>query len=193
MATIDVAKNFAPYSNYLVASEETEPSNGWNYTPWLTALGANPAMATEQIGKNICDSYLEGCQAYGTAGAATLSVTNLKAAGKLSAAYNDFGQEALKKAAQDINTFLPQYGRSAMSSENYGGNTPNTGYSNMVDLGDLASNNLELLPNSAPKILSSLEDCIVYKVNGPYRQKSHGLSGFYLYGINEQNLQGYLT
>ena len=193
MATIDVAKNFAPYSNYLVASEETEPSNGWNYTPWLTALGENPAMTTELIGKNICDSYLEGCQTYGTAGAATLSVTNLKAAGKLSVAYNDFGQEALKKAAQDLNTFLPQYGRSAMASENYGGNTPNTGYSNMVDLGDLANNNLELLPNSAPKILSGLEDCIVYKVNGPYRQKSHGLSGFYLYGINEQNLQGYFN
>jgi len=193
MATIDVAANFSSYTDYLVASEETEPGNGWNYTPWLTELGQNPSMNIELIGKNICDSYLAGCQAYGTAGAATLSVTNLKNTEELTAAYAAFGQEALKKAAANVNDFLPKYGRSAMSSENYGGNTPNTGYSNMVDLGDLAQNTLDLLPNSAPKVLSSLENSVVYKVNGPYRQKSHGLSGFYLYGINEQNLQGYFS
>jgi hypothetical protein len=193
MATIDVAQNFAPYGHYLVASEETEPGNGWNYTPWLTALGQSPAMDTATIGKNICDTYLAGCQEYGTAGTVTLSVTNLETAGKLVTAYDNFGQAALKQAAKDINTFLPQYGRSAMASENYGGNTPSTGYSNMVDLGDLAENTKSILPETSSQVLSGLDQCVVYKINGPYRQKSHGLSGFYLYGINDQNLQGYFS
>lgn len=191
MATVDTAQNFAPFADYLVASEEVEPGNGWSYTPWLTALGQDTKMAAVDVGKNICDTYLEGCKAYGTEGAATLSLTDLSALPALQKAYTGLGQEALAKAAQDINTFLPEYGRSAMNAENYGGNTPKTGYTNMVDLGHLAKNTTELLPKHAPQVVAALEKCVVYKVNGPYRNNSHGLSGFYLYGIDAGNLQEY--
>ena len=44
MATVDVAGTFAGTAHYLVASEEVEPANGWDYTGWLGALAADPAM-----------------------------------------------------------------------------------------------------------------------------------------------------
>jgi hypothetical protein len=39
MATYETASIVAPYANYLVASEEKEPSGGWNYAELLNNLG----------------------------------------------------------------------------------------------------------------------------------------------------------
>ncbi len=66
MATVDVAGTFSDVGKYLVASEETEPSNGWDYTDWALALGANPAMETAEFGKVICDTYQSGCELVGS-------------------------------------------------------------------------------------------------------------------------------
>jgi len=48
-----------------------------------------------------------------------------------------------------------------------------------VDLGHLARNNRELLPGSAQRVLTALEDCVLYRVNGPYRSQSGGLSCYF--------------
>ena len=193
MSTIDTARNFQPYSNYLVASEEIEPGNGWSYTPWLNTLGAKPNLSTKELGKNICDSYLEGCQAVRTDGQATLAVTDLNKIDNLFKAYTEWGKETLNKAAEDPGPFLTSFSRSAQAAENYGGNRPNVGYSNMVDLGDLVSNTGEILPETSQRVLSALQEAVVYKVNGPYRQKSNGLSCYYLYGFDLNNLQGFFN
>jgi hypothetical protein len=39
MATYECAKILAPYSNYMVASQEKEPAGGWDYQSLLTNLG----------------------------------------------------------------------------------------------------------------------------------------------------------
>ena len=77
MATIDVAYTFCDVANYLVASEELEPGNGWYYTGWLQALSDDPAMGGAQLGRLICDSYVEGCEMAWTEDEITLSVTDL--------------------------------------------------------------------------------------------------------------------
>lgn len=38
MATVDTANVFQNYASYMVASEETEPGNGWLYSGWLSKL-----------------------------------------------------------------------------------------------------------------------------------------------------------
>jgi hypothetical protein len=38
MGNFEVAKAMAPYGHVMVASEELEPGNGWDYTPMLEAL-----------------------------------------------------------------------------------------------------------------------------------------------------------
>ena len=58
MGTLETAKTFAPYADYLVASEETEPSSGWSYTGWLTMLGSDPDMDTRTLGHNILGEYI---------------------------------------------------------------------------------------------------------------------------------------
>lgn len=105
MATVDVAGTFAGTARYLVASEEVEPANGWDYTGWLGALAADPAMDGAALGEVICDAYYAGCQAVGTHSNATLSLTDLTRTGPLLEAYEAFGAEALAAACEDPGFF----------------------------------------------------------------------------------------
>lgn len=178
MATVDVAYTFSDIGKYLVASQELEPGNGWYYTGWADALGQNPAMDGLELGKVICDTYVEGCEAVDTADEITLSVTNLSKIPDLVKAYDKFGKEALISAVEDPG-FLSSFGRIAVATEKYGGNTKEQGFTNMVDLGHLARQSAEMLPNTSEVILAALEDCVEYKVNGIYREESTGLSCYY--------------
>ena len=191
MATVDVAAVFQNFSKYLVASEETEPGNGWLYSGWLGELAKNPAMDGDDLGIAICSSYYEGCEAVGTAEQTTLSVTDLTKLTPLLDAYEAFGQEAFAAAAEDPG-FFAQLGRAAAQSENYGGNTREQGYTNMVDLGHLARQTAWMLP-SAQGVCDALANCVIYQVGGPYRSEATGLSCYYSYSGDVDDFNGYLS
>jgi len=77
MATVENALMLAPYADYLIASEETEPGVGWYYTNWLTKLSANTSMPTIEIGKNIADDFVDVCAQKCAGQKTTLSVVDL--------------------------------------------------------------------------------------------------------------------
>ncbi len=77
MATLENALTVAPYADYLIASEETEPGVGWYYTNWLTALSQNPSMSTLEIGKKIADDFVSVCARSCSGQKTTLSVVDL--------------------------------------------------------------------------------------------------------------------
>jgi len=191
MATIDVASVFQNFSKYLVASEEVEPGNGWLYSGWLGALASDPTMEGDDLGIAICNTYYEGCEAVGTQDQTTLSLTDLTKLTPLLEAYEAFGQEAFAAAAQNPG-FFAQLGRIAAQSENYGGNTREQGYTNMVDLGHLARQTAWMLP-SAQAVSDALADCIVHQVAGMYRAEATGLSCYYSYNSDLNDFSGYLS
>ena len=190
MATIDVANTFKDVGHYLVASEELEPGNGWYYTGWLQALAQDPGMDGELLGRAICDSYLDGCKLKNTAGEVTLSVTDLTKIDRLLTAYDRLGTAVLMGVMKDPALYV-DYSRGAVNAESYGGNTEEEGYTNMVDLGHLSRNNTRLLPDSTVEVQKALEDCVVYKVNGPYRTEATGLSCYHSYNADIDNFVGY--
>ena len=191
MATVDVASVFQNFAKYLVASEEVEPGNGWLYSGWLGALAEDPSMDGAALGRAICDSYYEGCEAVGTEDQTTLSLTDLTRLTPLLEAYEAFGQEAFAAAAEDPG-FFAELGRAAAQSENYGGNTREQGYTNMVDMGHLARQTAWMLP-SAQGVLDALADCVLYQVGGVYRSEATGLSCYYSYNGDVDNFNGYAT
>jgi len=190
MATVDVAAVFQNFSKYLVASEEVEPGNGWLYSGWLGELAANPDMEGDDLGIAICNTYYEGCEAVGTQDQTTLSVTDLTKLTPLLEAYESFGQEAFVAASQDPG-FFAQLGRAAAQSENYGGNTKEQGYTNMVDLGHLARQTAWMLP-SAQSVSDALAECVIYQVGGIYRSEATGLSCYYSYNGDINDFNGYI-
>lgn len=190
MATVDVASVFQNFARYLVASEEVEPGNGWLYSGWLGQLADNPAMNGEELGIAICDTYYEGCEAVGTQDQTTLSVTDLTKLTPLLEAYESFGEEAFAAAAEDPG-FFAELGRAAAQSENYGGNTREQGYTNMVDLGHLARQTAGMLP-SAQNVCDALDECVLYRVGGIYRSEATGLSCYYSYNGDIEDFNGYI-
>ena len=191
MATVDVAATFQHFAKYLVGSEEVEPGNGWLYSGWMGELAANPAMDGQDLGIAICNTYYEGCEAVGTQDQATLSLTDLSKVGGLLEAYESFGEEALVAASQDPG-FFAELGRLAAQCENYGGNTREQGYTNMVDLGHLARQTAWMLP-SAQAVTDALDACIVHKVGGVYRSEATGLSCYYSYNGDIDDFNGYIN
>lgn len=189
MATVDVAATFQSFAKYLVASEEVEPGNGWLYSGWMGALAEDPTMDGSKLGMAICNTYYEGCEAVGTQDQTTLSLTDLTKLSGLLEAYESFGQEAFAAAAQDPG-FFAQLGRAAAQSENYGGNTREQGYTNMVDLGHLARQTAWMLP-SAQSVCDALDECVLYKVGGVYRSEATGLSCYYSYNGDVNDFNGY--
>ena len=190
MATVDVAYTFCDIAKYLVASEETEPANGWYYSQWVGALAGDTSMDGAQLGAVICDAYMAGCEAVGTQDNTTLSVTDLSKIGALMEAYETFGAEALTAACTD-QSFISQFARAAQRSENYGGNTKEQGYTNMVDLGHMARLTADALP-SAQAVLDALDECVLYQVKGQYRTEATGLSCYYSYNGDVSDLNGFI-
>ena len=192
MGTYDVANMLNGISRYMTASEEFEPSNGWDYSGWVRALAQNPSMDGATLGRSICDSYMIGCEEYGTEETATLSVVDLSRVPAVKSAYESFGVEALTQAKNNPQKFFSDFGRDAQRAENYGGNTREQGYSNMVDLGDLAYRAQHIMPRTATQLMNSIDNAVVYKVQGKYRRRGSGLSGYYPYDGDVDNYSSYV-
>lgn len=190
MASIDTAAALQGYAKYMVASQELEPGIGWEYTGIVEALAGTPGITGAGLGQVICDSYAAACRDYGLAEDITLSVIDLTRLDVLLDAYHNAGVEYLAAAVADA-SFFGKYSRGAKTAENYGGNTREDGFTNMVDLGDLVWNSKNLLPQSANAVIAALEDCVVYKINGPYRSHANGLSCYYAYDRDEGMLREY--
>lgn len=78
MSNLEVAYQAQPYVKYIVASEESEPAEGWPYSDVLEKLVAAPSMATAELAKQIVDSYIKSYQSYsGDVTQAALDTTNL--------------------------------------------------------------------------------------------------------------------
>ncbi len=191
MATVDAAATLHGIARYMVGSEEVESGTGWKYDGWVKALGQNPAMGGAALGKVICDSFFAGCAEDDSEDLATLSVTDLSRVPALIKAYGDFGVEALRAANQNQRQFFSVLSRSAEGAENYGGNTREQGYTNMVDLGDLVKNARPQMPQTADALLAALKDSVIYQVHGRYHANSSGLSCFYSYDGDPDSWRAY--
>ena len=93
MATAETALTLAPYADYLIASEETEPGVGWYYTTWLNAFGQDISQPTIQLGEKIVDSFVDTCARECPGQLTTLSVIDLaELEHTLPAALTDFSR-----------------------------------------------------------------------------------------------------
>lgn len=172
MATLENAAVLSPYAGYMFASEETEPGTGWNYSAILSYLAENPDSKGEELGKILCESYYEACDASNDSAGVTFSIIDLA---KIPALTEAFDQTMKEVYASDN---IPEFARSALKADNFGGNNRSEGYTNMVDMADVLRNISDFAP-SALNALQALEDCVVSKVNGTLHKNSGGLSMYY--------------
>ncbi|WP_028504885.1 clostripain-related cysteine peptidase [Ruminococcus sp. FC2018] len=128
MASVETAAKVKDYAQFMAASEESEPGGGWDYKAFIQALANEPL---KNVGKTICDSFMEKSKANGKGSKATMSVFDLSKTDELISEFDAF--------AASLNSALKQGGKEKISSaaavsEKFGEDD-----TNLVDLGDLVS------------------------------------------------------
>ena len=86
-------------SDYLIASEDFVSGYGWEYQYWLTELGDDVSMPTEELGRTIVDTYVQESEQAGDPG--VLALIDLSKTPALYAAWTEFAyaNEAAPTAA----------------------------------------------------------------------------------------------
>lgn len=188
MATAETANVLAPYANYMIGSEETEPGYGWDYTPLVNTLVQNPDVDTEKLGKIIVDTYYDSLVQINQQGASTLSVVDLNKVDDLFKEFNVFSKN-MSDTVKEV-TDITAITKIASGSENYGGNNAYEGYTNMVDLGDFVKNMAPYV-DGAEEVLKALDEAVVYNKCGTSLPDSNGLAFYYplsVSGMGEYNI-----
>jgi len=178
MASLETASIVSPYANYLVGSTELEPANGWEYSSFLKEA-SETNLGGAELGKSIANGFFKDTIKYDVSDVATLSVIDTGKIPKLKTSFENF----ITRANEEIydNQSFNELSGSISRSEYYGGQSPNEGYSNMIDLGDFARNLSDDYAQDKTEIIKNVEEAVVYKVKGDAKADSSGISIYFPY------------
>lgn len=176
--TIEIASTFADYADYLVASEET--TYGARYTNVLSFINnINARHKALDVSKQYVESYKRQMNEIKQASArfgqtdsiySTYSIIDLSKVGNIKTALNDFFSDI--DSISNFNTIS----RVRANLYQYGIDVPEL---NMVDLYNLVTELRDLSPKKADKLLSTIDDAIIY--NWATDSSSRGLSIYFPY------------
>jgi len=184
MASAEMAMVAAPYAKYMVASQDLEPGDGWDYA-FLGELSQNPQLDGAAVGELIVDSFIEF---YGRAPteALTLSVVDLSGAGQVIAAMDALaiaaGYDLLRERELSFDAIAHRRGQ----TKTFGTGSPRDNDCDMVDLADMAGQLYDLYPGEAAQLLRAIDGAVVYnRHNSP--TPLCGLTAYYLFAGREQS------
>ena len=171
MANVETAIALEPYADYLVASEETEPGEGWFHTNWINMLENNTSTPTLDIGKTIIDDYISNTKKSDSSAQMTLSITDL---GELVYNINQPLQNFSKSMSDKLNgsdyqsVATARYNTKEFSKDSQ---------LDQVDLVDLAS---KMDVDGSDELVNAVKSAVKY--NKTYNiNNSYGLSIYFPY------------
>ena len=198
MANFEVARTVSPYAKYMVASEELEPGNGWNYVAIMNGLSAQPTMDGRTLGDGITRSYKN----FYTAGAEgnrkasiTLSVLDLSRIDALNTAFADLAvrNQALLKSGREG---LIRTAQARSASANFGSRGQGPAAAEFFDMGHYVQNLKALAPDpetkkAADAVMAALSAAVVSNVFGAAHPRATGLSLYFPHSIQQLTESGY--
>ena len=182
MGSIEVAYALKDYARYMIASEESEPGGGWDFETVANSYGED---SLEKTVESIVDSYYAKCEKNQVSMNATLSAINLS---KINDVANSFGNlfKQIKESINDIG--LWQISKSISSAPTFGGRSDYETKSNIVDLYKFADN-LTIYENESNALIRAINNCVLKKKNGALKEGCGGLSFYYPYKLQSDELQ----
>ena len=175
MGSAEVAKAMSPYGDYMVASEEVEPGDGWNYS-FLNDLGEErKAKNTEELGRSIVDNYASYYENYSYDVDTSLALIDLKKIDKLV----DSVDELFSNVKEEITpqTFS-QYSRLMTREQVYGYTGRDSESYDLVDLIDLCGSLQNEHSDKVDKIRNDFNDIVLYSKSN--MNNTNGLSVYFL-------------
>lgn len=190
MGSIETAASLSTYAQYMVASQDIQPKHSWDYTGFLKYLCDNPSASARDVGVAMCNTYYNKCVKNGTEADAAMSVTDMSKLSTLNQAFNGMAGDMLMltNTPEDFAVLSDTMD----SVHAYGGMSDDEGFSNSLDIGDMAMKMQPYAGNTADVLIEALNDTVVYRVCGSREQNSVGLSVYYPLNKNNDELQEYM-
>lgn len=88
MGCLEVTSALVPYTQYLIASEESEPAEGWPYEMWVRYLTEHQDAQPEEHARVLFDEYLKTPQP-----GKTIALLHIREAGYLTSKLDQFGRD----------------------------------------------------------------------------------------------------
>ena len=171
MANLETALAIEPYADYLIASEETEPADGWYYTNFIKTLDSNTSIQTVDLAKQIIDDYVSTSLSNYRTSEATLSVIDL---GEL--AYNI--NQPLTKFSKSVSNKLE--GDEYQQIANARGNTKEFSKSSRLDQVDLVDLAINFNVDGSDDMVKAIKQSVKYNRTANITD-SYGLSAYFPY------------
>lgn len=189
-ANLETASAIASYGDFMIASAEFAPSC-WDYTETIKCLVTYPNGAVGDICRVICNAAYAKCKEDGTEDIASLSVTDLSKISALSQSFD--GLAGVMLTSTDSIEGCAHLQRSLEYAHIYGANSPEEGYSNVIDLGNLASIVQEDTGATSDILGQTLTEAVPYVINGKYHDGASGLGVFYPLDNNPDSAAAYMN
>lgn len=175
MATLEIADICASYARYMIASEELEPAEGWDYTALGELFANEPNADWDKISETFCESFLTESEKTEHASRVTLSVIDLSKIDDLLGELNDYSRELCGKLTSGAE--LRGLKQTLEAGEHFGDGTIFDGYSSCLDMRDFIGAGKEITDTS--EIEKALENAVIRKSNGGVHPTASGLTVFF--------------
>ena len=173
MSSVELACVWEDYADYLIASQEIEPSFGWNYS-FLKNLGK---YDIKQLAGEITNLYMDSCFEYYERKNfdqrdTTLACLDLSVIDPL----RNSLEELFSAAKQNVATEYSELVATRVNTRALGRASTGSEY-DLIDLVDLAEQMKARYPNEAEAVISAAKDLVVHNVTNA--QGCCGLSIYY--------------
>ena len=170
MATVETAWMASRHADYLIGSQEVEPSLGWFYTNWLNLICQDASVSTEEIGRVAADDFVQMCWEENPNAECTLSVIDLE---KMDNVYDALGAFSVKAKEQlDSNNFKA-ISRSVSNTKAFGDESYDT-----IDLMHFAQNcDIE----GAGELIDAIDRAVVYWASSKNVSNANGMAVYLPY------------
>ena len=172
MSTLETGLMLQSFSDYMIASEETEPGVGWYYTNWLTNLSKNPSMSTLELGKNIVDDFVDVCAQKCRGQKTTLALVDLN---ELKATVPD------KLTAFSDSTCSMMQGSQFQTVSNARSSSREFSSSSKIDQVDLVHLALNMNTSESKALANALLSAVKYNRTSSDMTNAYGLSIYFPY------------
>lgn len=187
MGMIEVAYELAGVADYMIASPQTEPGGGWNYTYWLSDF-LTTDLSPMELMRVVVEAY---AQEYSGEAATTLAGYDLSQIGPVMTALDNFALEMISLSNTWWSSWGVNYNNYALQQLNGALDTMERFDENydLYDLVDIADK------SSSAALISALSNFIPYEWNNPSGDifsgdpNSHGLAIYF--GMNSEYIDDY--
>lgn len=179
MGSLEVANMFSDNANYLIASEELEPSGGWNYA-WLGQV--KKSSNTEEICQYIIDNFKYGYRN----NALTLSAIDLSKIDKVMNRFDTFAKSLTSYIVNGDNFKAFSTASKIRNKSTSYGIVPELDMQgpDLIDLSEFVNYYRDILPAESRALLDAIDEAIIYNYATDDRDFSTGLSVYYPYTKN---------